>query len=189
MREQLQIVTHRADRLEAGDRRRAPRVEVRLKVEFSERDSHYQFQGVVTDISRTGMRIRTVGQIRLHNDDELRFWVYAGGSMIRVKGHVVRRPSTEEIAIAFDATNTPTQTKVEDVVEETAVKNLRFETVVRRYDSALPRDRGSLSAQAHELSRQHGMTFHDGVAAAKRDKSSVGLRWLSRRRNSHFDEI
>ncbi len=186
MREKVEIVTHREDRLEDGDRRRAPRVEVRLKVEFAESESNHLIEGVVTDISRTGMRIRTVGQVRLWNSDNLRFWVYAGGGMIRVKGHVVRRPSNEEIAIAFDAPGQPAAEKVEEVVDDTAVKSLRFEKVVHQYPEMDPRDKGGLS-EARQMGRNLHMTFHDSVATIKRHQSSGVDRWLDRRATTHLD--
>ena len=186
MREKVEIVTHREDRLHEGDRRRAPRVEVRLKVEFSETESNHLIEGVVTDISRTGMRIRTVGQVRLCSSDNLRFWVYAGGGMIRVKGHVVRRPSNEEIAIAFDAAGKPAEDKVHEVVEDTAVKNLRFEKVVHRYPEIGQRDKGGLS-EAREMGRNLHMTLHDSVAMIKRHQTSAVDRWVDRRGTTHLD--
>ena len=186
MREKVEIVTHREDRLEDGDRRRAPRVEVRLKVEFAESESNHLIEGVVTNISRTGMRIRTVGQVRLWGSDNLRFWVYAGGGMIRVKGHVVRRPSNEEIAIAFDAPGKPADDKVHEVVEDTAVKNIRFEKVVHRYPELGQREKSGLS-EAREVGRHLHLTLHDSVAMIKRHQSSGIDRWLDRRATTHLD--
>ncbi|MBU6429803.1 MAG: PilZ domain-containing protein [Cyanobacteria bacterium REEB65] len=186
MRQKIAIITHADDRLQPDDRRGAPRVEVRLKVEFSELDSTRVLQGVVTNLSRSGMRMRATLTKRMVDPDHLRFWIYHGNALIRVMGRVVRRLHSGEIAVEFDDPGTISQFRVDEIVEREAVKNLRFETIVQPVEGPSALGRSAQVKGVLQVARDSNSSFHDSLSALQALKLSLNAKWLARRVATHL---
>jgi hypothetical protein len=154
--------------------------------EFVDPGSGSTVRGTVLDISRVGMRIRTGGQVRLREFDNLRFYVWVNGKLLKLSGSVRRASSEGYLGIEFNVEGEKLKTRIGNTVEQAAHRNLDFKLKREVFDDLHPRETGTVRSVAREYMRG-GSTIHDGITAAKSSQQSVGSRWTGRRVASHFD--
>lgn len=184
-REVHRAVVHREDALRPGDRRKAPRASCEFLVEFYDPGSGQNLKGTVLDISKSGMRVKTMGAVHLHDPENLKFFLWINGSMLKVSGAVVRRPGQDQLGISFRTRSELIKDRLADHVEDAASKNTRIDMVKQTYEIPTQRDKPTASDHAKGYMRS-GMTMHDGLANAKAEQRFGSGKWISRRIASHY---
>ena len=186
-RERYRVVAVREDHLLPDDRRRAPRATCEYSAEFVDPGTGVTVRGTVMDISQVGMRLRTGGHVRIHEKENLRFYVWVNGSLLKLNGSVRRHTHEGHLGIEFHIDGEKLKSRVGQTVSQAAHRNLDFETRKEEFEDLAPRDQGTVRAAAQAYMRG-GSTIHDGLAAAKAGHASVGGRWIGRRVASHFSD-
>jgi hypothetical protein len=79
------------------DRRGEPRFDCSYTVEFENQPA----KGVVTDISRNGMRIRLAPDNYITDVKDLKCWIWIHGGILKLSGQIVRVGRKREISIKF----------------------------------------------------------------------------------------
>ncbi len=183
-REKFEVVSIREDEHVVGDRRRAPRASCEYTAEFVDPGTGLTVRGTVLDISKTGMRVRT-GPVRLRETENLRFYVWVNGSLLKLSGSIARQTLEGHLGVEFKIAGDSLKDRVDHTVKEAAHRNLRME-VRTTYVEDLPAPQSPTRRTVARSFMRGGSSIHESMAAAKSLEQSVAKKWIDRRIATHL---
>jgi hypothetical protein len=186
MREKFEFIAVREDERIADDRRRSPRATCKYTAEFVDPGTGRTISGTVTDISQVGMRMRSGGKLRLRQKNNLRFYVWINGTLLKLSGSVVRQSTEGFLGIDFNIGGEILKERLDQTVREAAHRNLRLELRKRIVHEVTPPGQPTVRSISREFMRA-GLTLHESLVAAKALQQSVSQKWILRRVATHLD--
>lgn len=189
MAEYIEPVVIREDEIKPGDRRVFPRATCEYSTEFVDPGTGLTIKGTVLDISRGGMRVKTVGPARIADTERLRFYLFINGSMLKIHGAVVRQSTDGYLGVEFKSRGDTMQDRLDRHVSDAAHRNTRIEFRTRVYEDLTPSEQPNMRAVARSIMRGGGHTIHEGMAAAKSVQQSGTRKWLDRRVATHLTDL
>jgi len=187
MREKFEVVTVREDEKLPDDRRRSPRASCEYTAEFVDPATGFTVRGTVRDISQVGMRVHTMGPVRLREPDDLKFYLWINGSLLKLSGSVVRQGLDGNLGVEFKAAGESLRDRLAHHVSEAAHRNLKLEMRSRFIDDVPLPPQPTVRTVARMFMRGHN-TIHDGMSAAKSLQQSIGKKWIDRRVATHLND-
>lgn len=189
MAEYIEPVVIREDELKPGDRREHPRASCEYSAEFVDPGTGLTIKATVLDISRGGMRLKTLGPARLAETERLRFYLFINGNMLKIHGDVVRQTPDGYLGIEFKSRGETLRNRLDEHVSDAARRNTRIEFRKRVYPDLTPPEQPTVRALARSIMRGGGHTIHEGMAAAKAVQQPGTRKWLDRRVATHLTDF
>jgi hypothetical protein len=132
------------------------------------------------------MRVRT-GPVRLRETENLRFYVWVNGSLLKLSGSVARHTLEGHLGIEFKISGDSLKDRVQHTVREAAHRNLKVEFRTRVYEEIKPVEGHTRRSIARSFMRG-GSGIHESLEAAKAMEQSVGKKWIDRRIATHLND-
>lgn len=184
-RKTYEVVAVQVEPSIAYERRKALRVTCTHRVEWADAQSGLTNRGVCTDLSQSGMCITTVGRVRLSQVDDLRFFLWADGSLLKVPGRIVRQKRGVEFGIEFLFEGKTLRDRIGRQLETEADRERRFEVRQKEVDIFLRSEGKSLHDQAIAQLKT-GQTLHEGLTSVRDTYIGLHRKWLDKRITTHL---
>ncbi|MBM3270472.1 MAG: PilZ domain-containing protein [Candidatus Sericytochromatia bacterium] len=186
-REKIEVVSVREDQQIPGDRRKAPRASCEYTAEFVDPGTGLTVRGTVLDISQCGMRVRTMGPVRLRETENLRFYVWVNGSLLKLSGSIARQTLEGHLGVEFKIAGDSLKDRVQHTVREAAHRNLKME-LRSTFVEDIPQPEEPTRRTVARSYMRGGAGIHESYAAAKALEQSVARKWIDRRIASHLND-